>query len=215
MQKVIRFALDRENKQGVYIKNVKNGLACNCVCELCGGALIAAQGEKYEWHFKHAVESNCLGSQETAIHRLAKQIICSNNRIEIPIGPLDYINPRQEESYQSIRPDIVVLSNDNDVFIEIRVTHPVENITELFYINGKFRSIEIDLRNLPYNITQDDLTQILLFNLDRKRIIYWPDAEKADKKSEGSSKPILIIVIAITIVYFFVKLFTPKNRKIK
>ena len=213
MEKIIRYALYRKTGEPAFIKEVANGLACDCVCELCGQALVAAQGKKIKWHFKHAVDSDCPGAQETAIHKLAKKIICANNRMETPNGRVDYTNPRSEETFQSIRPDVIVVSTDNVFFIEILVTHAVDETKEKFYNDGKHRSVEIDLRNLPYDISPEDLTVIVIKGTDRKRVIYWDTPETASTEEPGGPNPILIVALLIGFVYFLKEIFGPKGNK--
>lgn len=213
MEKIIRYALDRQTRQPAYINDVKKGLACDCVCELCGNALIAAQGEKNTWHFKHAPDSDCPGSQETAIHKLAKLIICNNNHIHFSKGELQYSNPRPEEKFLTIRPDIIVLSDTRDVFIEILVTHPIDHETEKLYVNGKHRSIEIDLQDLAYDITPDELTEILINDVARKRIVYWDEPILARKEKENASKPFVVIAVLLAVGYLFRGLIFPKSKR--
>jgi hypothetical protein len=213
MEKIIRYALYRTTGEPAFIKEVANGLACDCVCELCGQALVAAQGKKIKWHFKHAVDSDCPGGQETAIHKLAKKIICAHIEIETPNGRVSYSNPRSEETFQLIRPDIIVVSADKYFFIEILVTHQVDETKELFYTNGKHRSIEIDLQNLPYDISPEDLTEIVIKGTDRKRLIYWDAPENTRTDKPGGPNPILIVALVLGFVYFFKDIFMPKSNK--
>ena len=51
MIKNIRYGL--QNGISKYIKDVENGLSCNCVCAGCGGILVARKGKKQTHHFAH------------------------------------------------------------------------------------------------------------------------------------------------------------------
>jgi hypothetical protein len=77
----------------VRITEVENGLSCGCVCPTpqCGAQLIAVQGSKVAWHFRHYLENHheqteyeCAEAIETAIHLLAKDILASNKEQILP-----------------------------------------------------------------------------------------------------------------------------------
>lgn len=54
----------------------RKGKKCGCICPECRLDLVAVRGEVYEAHFRHMVEDNtCKGSDETLLHKLAKEII--------------------------------------------------------------------------------------------------------------------------------------------
>lgn len=67
------------------INEVANGLECGCVCPACRAPLIARQGSIRRWHFSHAPGFvACETGPETALHRMAKQIIAQWNEITLP-----------------------------------------------------------------------------------------------------------------------------------
>ena len=67
------------------INEVANGLECGCVCPACRAPLIARQGAIRRWHFSHAPGFvACETGPETALHRMAKQIIAQWNEITLP-----------------------------------------------------------------------------------------------------------------------------------
>jgi hypothetical protein len=66
------------------IDEVEQGLACNCECPECGSPLIARKGAVRVHHFAHQGES-CTTGAETALHRMAKEIV----RTGIPTIELD------------------------------------------------------------------------------------------------------------------------------
>ena len=69
----------------ITIKDAQNGLKCNCICSDCKALFEAIQGTKNEWHFRHHnKDTNCKGGQETALHLLAKEIICRNTEMIVP-----------------------------------------------------------------------------------------------------------------------------------
>lgn len=171
-----QFLLGKEKKTGkvISIFEAPNGLSCNCVCPECDKDFMAVQGEKKEWHFRHSIESSCSGGQETALHKMAKQILSENSLIQLPLyGQLLYTDPRTEKYVGKIRPDVIVkLDDDSDLCIEILVKHPVGVEKELVYTNGCHRSIEIDLKDYLFT-TNEELEKEVLFSTSNKRIIFW------------------------------------------
>lgn len=171
----IKYTLDKVTGKPVHIRNASNGLDCNCICaeSECGKIMIAVQGDVNEWHFRHDIESNCKGGQETAIHKLAKQFIVENSQIQIPGETLIYTNARQEERLSSIIPDVTVVANGQNIHFEVVVTNPIDGIKEMFYKNGEHKCIEIDLRNISPFITPEELKNLVLNQIDNKRKIFW------------------------------------------
>lgn len=139
------------NKSGVIksIGDVPRGLACECYCPVCGEEVIARQGEVREWHFAHESGSDCEGAAESALHLAAKQIIMEQEGMMVPelmatqevklsdgrqstktiVRPeiwIDFLSIELEKTISKIRPDVVVQVGDTMMFIEIAVTHFVD-----------------------------------------------------------------------------------------
>ncbi len=154
---------------------VDRGLACNCACPGCGGALVAnhprydGQPRYKRPYFSHHQASNCKGGPETAIHKMAKQVIVEAGRVGLPdhtvrnIAPLtlgatieNHVRfPARECQFKSVAaevkddsglvPDLTaVLKNDATLHIEIFVTHAVEEKKATILDN----LMEIDLSRL-------------------------------------------------------------------
>lgn len=60
----------------ISISHVGRGLRPDCLCPACGDALIAKKGDVRRHHFAHAGGQDCETAAETALHWLAKQLIC-------------------------------------------------------------------------------------------------------------------------------------------
>ena len=56
------------------IDEVEQGLACDCECPECGSPLVARKGAVRVHHFAHRGAS-CATGAESALHRMAKQIV--------------------------------------------------------------------------------------------------------------------------------------------
>lgn len=235
---IIKYALHQLTDKPVFINDAANGLACNCKCEKCNERLEAIQGKVNEWHFRHHKDTNCFGGQETAIHKLAKQIIVDNLQILIPDEALAYSQARQEERFGSIIPDVTVFANEETVYFEIAVTNPVDTLKENFYTSGQHKSIEIDLTNIPHDTTPQELKEMVLQQVDNKRKIFWTvkqvqvfeeaknnliphpvETYKVNNSNEGwwtQFNPIavgLFIIGIFIFLYHLPKLLTNKNRR--
>ena len=77
------FAMDKKGRIRS-VEEVARGLACECVCPCCREAVIARQGDIREWHFAHAVDSDCEGGLETALHLAAKQLFLEHRGMTLP-----------------------------------------------------------------------------------------------------------------------------------
>ena len=63
---------------------VPNGENCGCVCPSCNVPLVAKQGQIKEWHFAHARGADCVGAVESALHKMAKQLIMERQHLYVP-----------------------------------------------------------------------------------------------------------------------------------
>src|SRR5215831_3108853 len=69
----------------VSIDEVENGINCKCHCPRCNAPLNARnQGKIRIHHFAHVTEYNCKGAVESAIHKLAKEIVFETKQIFLP-----------------------------------------------------------------------------------------------------------------------------------
>jgi predicted RNA-binding Zn-ribbon protein involved in translation (DUF1610 family) len=188
------FAIDKQN-QIRSIDEVTRGLSCDCICPSCGEVVIARQGEVREWHFAHASTVECSTGAETALHLAAKQVILQHQGITIPgrtvteslrladgrsgIGEvtrsemwLNFNDVEAEMSFRNIRPDIVATLNNSYFFIEIAVTHFVDEEKKQLFYELNLPTIEIDLASIKETIwTWELLEEIVLKNTNHKKWI--------------------------------------------
>ena len=197
-----QYALENGTNEPKYIKDVARGEACNCYCEKCRGQLWAIQGGTYDWHFRHAVETDCPGSQETALHKLGKKIIAENAQLQTPKGLLEYHSPLVEENFETIRPDVIVTSQTGErVCIEVIVTHSPSKTTEAFYIEGKHKRLDIDLQDLPINTSPEDIKRIILEGTERKRTYNW---EQESATSISGWVIVIGVLSVLASLYYFI-----------
>jgi len=66
---------------------VDSGLACGCVCPSCHKKLQAKKGTKMAHHFSHDPSQDhegCRSAFETAVHKMAKQILSEEGVFVVP-----------------------------------------------------------------------------------------------------------------------------------
>jgi len=164
-----------------HVMSVENGLSCGCTCPKCGATLVAKNNvKKMSAHFAHYQSDECKGGVETALHKMAIQIIVENKTISTPgffktpsrrdrQGNVHYGN---EINYSSIkvdfdevypeytrdgyRVDATGLTDNKMVHIEIRVTHEVDEEKSKKVRGAGDIMFEIDLRGVDPNILMDD-----------------------------------------------------------
>ena len=147
----LAFALRAGTARMVSIDAVMRGLMCECVCPQCHSRLVAVQGDVVRHHFRHYIEgAACPGARETALHLMAKQVICERleltlPRTSFPVNLGKMLSARAEMVLDGLRPDVFACYGSENVAIEIHVTHavPPEKIALLH--ERDLPAIEIDL----------------------------------------------------------------------
>jgi hypothetical protein len=146
--------------------------------------VIARKGEIKEHHFAHANnKDSCIINPESLLHKYAKEVIIEAMELTLPSIPSLKV-PEAKWKFQKIvpeynlgkiRPDLVAYSGDTPIFIEIAVTHFIdqEKLKTIEYMG--IRTIEIDLSDLlvkNIKIPSDDVKKIILDSLNNKRWVY-------------------------------------------
>ena len=180
----------------VSIADVPSGKKCGCVCPACGGELIAHKGQKRMHHFKHRSSEDCEYGYESSLHLAAKDILSRSKKMVIPPvyvefpqsgKPKELISMEREISiddvelekrFDTIIPDIVVYSGDKYFFVEIYVTHPIDDEKLKKLEEKNISTIEIDLSKIKRDISVEELSDILLKSSDRKSWKYNAVSEK-------------------------------------
>ncbi len=168
----------------VHIRTVERGLKCGCVCPDCKRPLVAkTKADKVTPHFAHHGPA-CGGGPETALHKLAKQIIAEKlvlvvpervasyggerrvlsaaKEIKLTSARVEYTDPKQ------IVPDLYVTVQGRELFVEIAVTHPCgeEKIQRLHALG--IAALEIDLSKVARDAPPDEIANIVLHAAPRK-----------------------------------------------
>ncbi len=196
-----------------HISEVPKGLACGCFCPECNSALVAKKGNILCHHFSHYNGDECNTAPETALHLLAKQIISEESCLVIPpvtYGSQTLFAPKlirfgriiKEQPINDIKPDIVATYNNTPIFVEILVTHKVDEnkINKIRQLN--ISSIEIDLSNISRELDKESLKNIVL-NDEPRKWLYNKKIDQLLKKIEANTRKIKITID--TSLYCFYK----------
>ena len=180
----------------VFIDDVESGLKCNCTCPGCGEQLIARKGQKRIHHFSHQ-SSSCEYGYESSLHLAAKAILSTAKMITVPptYGLFPHSNKGNdslmaaktinidrvelEKQFGSVVPDIVIYTGDKKLFVEIYVTHRVDEEKRKKIEALGISAIEIDLSSTSETITREDLTGILQGDCPEKKWIFNAWAQKS------------------------------------
>jgi competence protein CoiA len=194
------FAIDKDGRVRS-VDEVARGLACDCTCPCCGHQVMARQGEVREWHFAHAVETDCDGGLESALHLAAKQLLLENCGLSVPeirietevrlpdgrVGKgtafrperwIDFQSVEAEKSIGTIRPDIVAVVGNSILFVEVAVTHFVDREKRAILEKLGVPTIEIDLASFQgEKWTWELLGEYVIENALHKRWLHLSEEE--------------------------------------
>jgi len=180
----------------VSIDEVESGLKCGCICPACGELLVAKKGKKMMHHFAHHSGSTCEYGYESSLHLAAKDILAKTKRLFIPPVYLRFPESYKEEEliseakeicvdnvylekrHNDIIPDVVVCTGGKKFFIEIYVTHPIDDEKLKKIRTANISTIEIDLSKKDRMITVEELTEVLLNDSEEKKWKYNAIEEK-------------------------------------
>ncbi len=182
-----------KNGELVNISNVESGLECKCVCPACGEKLVAKKGLKMMHHFAHYFGRECKYGYETSLHLAAKEILSQASKMMIPAVYVNFDTPKEaellskqreiyidkvelEKRFGEIVPDVVVFSGGKKIFVEIYVTHKVDDIKLAKIVEADVSTIEIDLSSIDV-ISSNSLQDILLQGIQYKKWVYNSRAE--------------------------------------
>lgn len=173
-----------------FVTEVETGLACNCVCPdpACSKPLVARNKasvtRKRVYHFQHAASSTGCGGWESAMHRMAKEVVQRATRLMLPDwsaceGDLQFphrvamLAPGGTQEVAlgdaQMRPDVRVIAVADQAFlpalyVEIKVSHAVDWEKRQRVIDGGYTMMEIDLADIGDDVLQDEeafATQVL------------------------------------------------------
>ena len=210
-EEMLTYGLKKETtNELLFIDNVPNGLDCGCVCPHCKHPLIARNGgAKKTHHFAHYKGAECGKARMTALHMLAQNILARDKKIMLPDYHGDYFQAdtesiefdevKLEETLQvsdkkKLRPDCIGIKYDNNnnahqLWIEIYVTHEVNEEKEN-YINASANAcIEIDLSDLlDTDYSDESISKRLLEFKDDRKWICCPKYDKIEAQQKQQAE---------------------------
>ena len=167
-------------------QDVATGAACGCTCPGCSRALVACnRGEVQQPHFRHRTALACPGAFESAVHRMAKQILVEAQHVQLPewAGTRAMPSPPKamdvhgitwagryvfraarlaallhaevERAIGGIRPDVLAHDAEGALLLEVRVTHRVERAKREVVQARRYRMVEIDLSRVTFEDVVD------------------------------------------------------------
>jgi hypothetical protein len=187
MPNPIKIAIHKLTEKFIHIENIdpnNKELRRNCYCLKCDEKLQAVlefQDTDRIKFFRHDTNPNCEGSQETALHELAKQILLDNLYITTKeYGKISFSNAVAEKRLEQKRPDITATYDNREIYLEVYVSHAVDSGKKKFFIDKKNRSLEINLSNCA---TSDvtEIKRLVLDEVSNKEIFYWQDEKQIEE----------------------------------
>lgn len=163
---LIPYALNAHG-QFVYVAQVKRGLACNCVCSECGGALVKRVSDenlKID-HFAH-FSNTCKAISETVLHKLIKSILVSTDTLVVPSDNgepvvVTILSAKCEVALHNYRVDVLLNEGLSDeLIVEVVVHHRVSVEKQVRLSKLGFRGIII---STPLHLIQLPPTEIRTF----------------------------------------------------
>lgn len=210
MTDTVQIAYGLKDNQLVHVSEVASGLACACICPECHSPLIARHCKPPRAdHFAHAKDSNCSGAAETILHKLSKELIAELETLKIPPyhykrrkvlktsekiiqheepkplatgGIVDIDQVLIEQDCGNYRPDIIIISKQKQLIVEIAVTHRVERKKLRDIRKDNIAAIEIRLKPKDAMLDREELKDKLQNTLDNKHWLYHPRKPQADMK---------------------------------
>ena len=205
-----RIPFGERNGKMLTVDKVTSGKACDCVCSHCKQPLIARKGKIMVHHFAHAPGSSaCPAGMQTAVHRMAIQLIAEEatiqlpdytrqptrkdldknthygEEIHIPGQQVDFDKVETEYSCDSYRVDATGFKTDRLLHIEVKVTHAVEYNKEKSFRQREESMIEIDLSGLSPESVLDISTfkQEVIHNKNNRKWLVFPKGEALYQKA--------------------------------
>ena len=152
----LTYGLNQEG-QLVHVDSVPNGNECGCFCPHCKSPLCAkngGDGKKMIHHFAHLSGADCVGAVESALHKMAKDILLESKCVFLPERPdgrmgellqFDRVEVEFFDKDTGLRPDCIGYYGDKIFWVEFKRTHPVDTDKKAKIISAHIDCIEIDL----------------------------------------------------------------------
>jgi len=193
--------------------NVTNGLACGCFCPGCGARLVAKRPKEKVAHFAHHSAESCVTGYETALHLAAKQALLKRREIFVPaiavakrlydegtgfeaiatkeiqakLITLDSVEDESRE-YEGIVPDIIATYKGKLLFVEIAVTHFVDEPKLAKLQKLKIPTLEIDLSHAPELPTLAEIEEMVVSDNSNRTWLINPRQQALQQKVDDEAR---------------------------
>lgn len=166
----------------LHISEVPSGLACGCACPECDSKLVAHKGEDLAHHFAHYAVTNCSGGTESALHKLAKQVIAEHGVVATPAVKAQHADQERlvrrqalfrpdsvvlEKRMDGMRPDLIARRGDHELLVEVAVTHACGAKKIALIRERQLAAIEIDLGRVAHDAPKDEVVDAILYSAPR------------------------------------------------
>ena len=160
MKAYLTYALNKEGDL-VHIDGVPNGNECECFCPHCKSELCAKNEGVYKvHHFAHLNGADCVGAIESALHKMAKDVMKETLCIQLPdrfdgsrgeLLKLDRVEVEFYDKETNLRPDCVGYYGDKFIWIEFKRAHAVDTKKKGKIISAKIDCVELDINECELN----------------------------------------------------------------
>ncbi len=189
----------------IHVEDVPSGVS-NLTCPDCASALVAKKGRVRRPHFAHRSTAECRSAGETALHRMAKDIVAKNGLFHLPaakvrgLKKIETVRAETNITFDAVeievwengfRPDLIGIkrtsvngqSVQRRLIIEIMVTHAVGD-RKLEELKRRGESVlQVDLSRVDRSITYEELSALVLQKAPRVWLFH-RDATRRAKEVE-------------------------------
>lgn len=171
-----------------HISEVDRGFACGCVCPACAAPLNARKGDEKVHHFGHRGSFSCANAPETALHKLAKEIVSTKRRLFVPEVKAEYksvtkvihggkivcFDKAVEEArhLKDLVPDVHVERGGHHLLIEIYVTHACDELKRSGLRDSGIAAVEIDLSRFPRDASRSEVQDAVIEHAERRWLFH-------------------------------------------
>jgi hypothetical protein len=216
MNELLQIALNSE-KQIVSIYQVPTGIKCNCTCPECGEQLAAKNKGKNEntilaynqkqAHFAHVSGKVCKYATESALHKMAKEILFQYKTLMLPsiyhyrekvsddiAVTFDEVELEKRIDHKGIViiPDAVLVKGKKKLFIEFYRSHLVDDNKKEKLEHIGVSTLEVDLNYVDPIIegkpNYEGLKHYLETDSDLREWLINTEGERLYRKREAEDK---------------------------
>lgn len=206
MKQVAKSGYGLKHDKLIHISEVVKGIACGCICVSCKAPLVAKKGLQRTHHFAHAIDSDCSGAAETALHLLSKELFLAMREMYIPTyeffkqkktksgmvvtheekvakgGRVAISKAHIEQPESGFTPDVILDCEGKKLIIEIAVTHKVNRLKLRNIRRRNLPAIEIRLEYSDALLSKIELNAKLQNDLKSKVWLFHPLQREAEGK---------------------------------